>query len=353
LKGLLLWILFLPGLVEVFGATLYSRPDGTWSTLNGGPDCSCLPTQNDDIFVNHDITIAGPFTVNTGSLTVNSPATLTITGDLTFNNGSQVFINQGATLQVNGNFENKNNSDEITFNGNIAITGDFKNGNGGSGSAVIDFGPFATISIGGSCSNDGTVNDNSGGYSGCGQGVLPIKLLYFNGKLENEIVTLKWATAMEENFDKFIVERSSTGLDFKPIGEVEGLGRNIYDTQTSYTLEDKAPLLGYNYYRLKALDVDGAIEYFGVVVLKSGGVKQVSVYPNPSSGESISFRMNFNPSENDQVLLINNLGEELLRLPVKNSHNDISFSNPLVPGMYFLKYLSADFQGTSRVMISH
>jgi hypothetical protein len=153
--------------------------------VNGGADCGCVPDQNDDIFVNHNISLAGPFTVNNGSLTVNSPWTLTINGDLTFNNGSTVIINEGAGLVVNGDFENKNNSDEIGFFGNIVITGNFKNGNGGSGSAIIEFGENATISIGGTCSNDGSVFDSSGTYTGCNSGPLPIKLLFFNGKLEN------------------------------------------------------------------------------------------------------------------------------------------------------------------------
>jgi hypothetical protein len=91
------------------------------------------------------------------------------------------------------------------------------------------------------------------------------------------------------------------------MGEVVGVGRNIYDTETNYSFDDKAPVLGANYYRLKALDLDGAAEYFGVIVIKSTGTKQLAVYPNPSSGESISFQVNFNPSESDQILLINSL----------------------------------------------
>ena len=120
-----------------------------------------------------------------------------------------------------------------------------------------------------------------------------------------------------------------------------------------YSFDDTAPVLGFNYYRLKALDLDGVAEYFGVLVVRATGTRQMSVYPNPSSGESISFQINFNPTENDQVVLINNLGQELLRIPVSNTQNQIVFDNKLSPGVYFVKYVSPDFVGTSRAIVTH
>ncbi|HEU5145320.1 MAG TPA: hypothetical protein VFT90_01335, partial [Chryseosolibacter sp.] len=37
---------------------------------------------------------------------------------------------------------------------------------------------------------------------------LPVELLYFNANPLDDMVTLKWATTMEENFSEFIVQRS-------------------------------------------------------------------------------------------------------------------------------------------------
>lgn len=339
-------------LIQASSANRYSRPNGTWSNTDGGADCGCTPGQNDVIIVNHNISLAGPFVVNNGSLTVNSPATLTVNGDLTFNNNSTVSIGLGGSLIVNGNFENKNNSDNVAFNGSISISGNFQNGTGGSGSAIIDFGPSATISIGGTCANAGVVNDTSGSYSGCGQGVLPIKLLFFDATLEGKIVVLRWATTLEENFDKFIIERSKTGINFHPIGEVEGAEKNTFETEIRYRLEDRMPILGFNYYRLKALDLDGSYEYFDVRVIKLEGDKQLLVYPNPSSGKSISFEINFSPSERDQILVVNNLGVELVRLPAYQTENNIQFPHELASGVYILKYISTNFQLSSRLMVN-
>ncbi|MDH4297421.1 MAG: T9SS type A sorting domain-containing protein [Cyclobacteriaceae bacterium] len=192
------------------------------------------------------------------------------------------------------------------------------------------------------------------GYSESGyDGTLPVKLLYFTATLEDETVLLKWATTMEENFQKFIIERSQTGVDFESIGEVDGAGQDIFNMETPYAFVDSAPLLGFNYYRLMALDLDGNIEYFDVRVVKLSGTKQLSVYPNPSDGKSISFDINFNPSDEARISLINNLGIELLRQPVKDFKNQLVFDNDLSPGVYILKYLSRDFESNTRVMVTH
>jgi len=137
------------------------------------------------------------------------------------------------------------------------------------------------------------------------------------------------------------------------IGQVKGSGRNIYEIETNYQFEDKSPTLGFNYYRLKAVDLDGQFEYFGVRVVRLDGMKQLSVFPNPSSGKSISFSLNFNPSEGDQAVLINSLGIEILRVPVATIHNEFNFDQELSPGVYLLKYLSHDFESAARVLVCY
>ena len=85
------------------------------------PGIVAPPGSNDNLIVNHSITITGDFTVNNGSITVNSPNTLTITGDLTFNNNSTVLVNSGGCIHVEGNLLNKNNSGDIEIFGTLII----------------------------------------------------------------------------------------------------------------------------------------------------------------------------------------------------------------------------------------
>jgi hypothetical protein len=75
--------------------------------------------------------------------------------------------------------------------------------------------------------------------------------------------------------------------------------------------------------------------------------------PNPFSGKLIRFDINFNPSDNDQVILLNNLGVELLRQQVSDFNNEHIFDGDLSSGTYLLKYISRDFERVTRVMVSH
>lgn len=85
-------------------------------------------------------------------------------------------------------------------------------------------------------------------------------MLYFKATLEDNRVKLRWATSLEENFQKFIVERSSDGTTSSTIAEVQGQGKNIYETETKYNFVDDQPALGFNCYRLKAVGLDDSFE---------------------------------------------------------------------------------------------
>jgi hypothetical protein len=180
---------------------------------------------------------------------------------------------------------------------------------------------------------------------------LPIKLLDFTASITAEKVKLDWTTSMEENFSKFIVERSNDGLNFQAIGEQPGKGFNIYDIVSKYSYEDDAPLLGFNYYRLKAVDLDESFEYFGMKAVKFTGGKKLAIYPNPSSGEVVSFRTNFSPEESDRIVLTDQLGIEFFNSRISTIRSSISFQYKLPAGIYLLRYISNDFEQTARVVV--
>lgn len=331
-----------------FSATFYSRPDGTWSTTNGGANCGCTPGQNDIIIVNHNITLAGPFTLNTGTITVNA-GVLTINGDLTFNNGSFVTVAQNAGIKVNGNFLNKNNSNDININGSLSVTGNFANGQGSGSGAIITVGPNGTISYGGSCNSPGTIIDSSGSHTGCNNGPLPVKLLYLKGENDGDYVSITWATATEVNTDHFELEHSADGKSFTTITTVAAAGNS--ETKQLYSYTDKAPYFGHNYYRLKSVDLDGYTEYYDLVIQVNSTTEQTfSVYPNPFHSGKLSVQIRQTPAIATTIRIKDLTGKTCYSQTAESLVTELTPGN-LAPGLYVVEVSNTSEVYRERIVI--
>ena len=109
---------------------------------------------------------------------------------------------------------------------------------------------------------------------------LPIELLDFSAKLlTKETVMLKWITALEENTDEFIIQRSINGRDFENIGTVNAKGQSF--EPITYQFIDQNPIRGKNYYRLKMVDNDDYFTYSNLEWISLDGTKNIRVWPIP------------------------------------------------------------------------
>lgn len=110
---------------------------------------------------------------------------------------------------------------------------------------------------------------------------LPVSLISFEGRLENEVTVLNWATESEINNDYFEVEHSNNGRDFFSIAKVDGK-ENATSVQ-NYKCTHENPTNGDNYYRLKQVDFDGNFEYFNIIYIQYNKSNvPVAIYPNPA-----------------------------------------------------------------------
>ncbi|MCC6723007.1 MAG: hypothetical protein IT258_00760, partial [Saprospiraceae bacterium] len=112
---------------------------------------------------------------------------------------------------------------------------------------------------------------------------LPVELSKFQVVKEEDKALLNWETASEKDNDKFVVERSTDGLAFEAIGELEGNGTTT--EAKHYAFVDKYPLPGVNYYRLKQVDFNGNIEYSNINSVEIESGDEILVYPSLVSSE--------------------------------------------------------------------
>lgn len=118
---------------------------------------------------------------------------------------------------------------------------------------------------------------------------LPLSLLSFSAKIQDDVNKLNWETANEVNVSHFEIERSDDASFFKQIGKMDS--KNLAkEVKTNYDFLDYSPIIGSNYYRLKILDLDNKFTYSKIINLYNYEKNEVvgNFYPNPATGKSIN-----------------------------------------------------------------
>lgn len=357
MKALFLTILVsICGTIAAKAATCTIASTSTWSTCVC-QETSAAPQSGDAVVVNSGVTLTlnnGGFTSFTGTLTIygtliNSKANAVWNGTVTIKNGGQLTLQDKLDI---GSSAGCGYTLVVENGGNLDLTGS-------GGSDLLSICGQKVAQSGGSCSTYPNLPlpycEPSGGFTGpfvFNQGGLPIELLYFNVSIpKNENQTLiEWATEEEFDFDHFEIQRANKDLEFSTILEEPGAGYNTSSVK-KYTAYDENPLVGIGYYRLKAVDIDGTVEYFKVKSVNYNGNRKLLVSPNPVSGTSIKYTLNFDPGPYDRVTLINQVGTELVSTPVTAIENELVLDSKLRPGAYLLRYSSPTFQYVARVFI--
>jgi len=114
-----------------------------------------------------------------------------------------------------------------------------------------------------------------------------LELVDFYGKWneDNRVSELAWITSMEVDNDYFDVERADDeDYNFRKVGEREALGNTT--GESTYDFEDETIINGGTYYyRLRIVDIDGAVTFSDVIAIEVGDIRRdieidLRVYPN-------------------------------------------------------------------------
>ena len=175
-----------------------------------------------------------------------------------------------------------------------------------------------------------------------GGNALPIELLSFEAKVNNNQVDISWSTASETNSDHFTVERSADGIKFETIARVKGAGNS--HSVINYEILDLNPLERVSYYRLKQNDFDGKYVYSNIVSIEyiKNESALIKVFPNPLQVGSLLNVEVSGKIDNKEVLIvvIDIAGREYYSKVVvlEDDVNIIAIDNyeKLLPGVYFV-----------------
>ncbi|WP_044210672.1 T9SS type A sorting domain-containing protein [Flammeovirga sp. OC4] len=110
---------------------------------------------------------------------------------------------------------------------------------------------------------------------------LPVELGSFEVANKGGKAIIKWETLWEIDNDYFVVERSFNRRTWEAVERVKGYGNS--NATIRYQTQDKAPLSGISYYRLRQVDYNGTTSYSEIEVFStnSSGELELLAYPNP------------------------------------------------------------------------
>lgn len=164
---------------------------------------------------------------------------------------------------------------------------------------------------------------------------LPIELVIFNAKsLDNNNISVEWATSMEINNDFFTVEKSIDGENWFEIGTVKSQGNS--KTVTNYNFIDDKTVQGIQYYRLKQTDFDLSSSYSQKVMVNLNKLPaNIQVFPVPAKN-ILNINLNVENANDVQFTVFNAMGQKVLESAGSN-HLTVLDITSLNPGIYVIE----------------
>lgn len=147
---------------------------------------------------------------------------------------------------------------------------------------------------------------------------------------QNKEVNIHWITEQEENLDYFEVQRSNDALNWQPLQKMPAQGSTHH-----YSVSDRSPRSGNNYYRIKSVDQDSHTDFTGMLIAKINS-PAIEIFPNPARA-SLSVK----GEQMERIELYDLDGRLLKTIQVSPSENEAKVGlSDLKAGGYILKIVT-------------
>jgi hypothetical protein len=177
-------------------------------------------------------------------------------------------------------------------------------------------------------------------------GALPIKLTEFSAVKASGYNNIHWKADCTSTQAVFEIERSSDGQNFQ---KIETVVADRLRCQLPFDYQDRSPLAGTNYYRLRIVDVDQKSYYSRIVAVvnRTKGFELVGIYPTLiTSGQ---LKVNITSAGRDKAeLFISNVSGQVMKrmqVSVENGENIIYVDvASLAAGVYQITGINSEGQ---------
>ena len=178
---------------------------------------------------------------------------------------------------------------------------------------------------------------------------LPVHFISFEAQQQNNSALLHWKVNGEINVAAYVVERSTDGTSFSPIGKLtynySGTGEN------DYYFTDNQPVPGNNYYRIAEQDVDGKLTLSVIKLLRfTGGQFSIRLSPVPAYNSTVQLFIENANAASYTASLLNTVGQVVKTYAVKPGANQLNLQN-LAKGIYYVRIQPAGGQTVIKKLV--
>jgi hypothetical protein len=181
--------------------------------------------------------------------------------------------------------------------------------------------------------------------------VAPLPLTFISARAfkKNKGVEVEWNTAKEKNVDVYKIEESRDGVYFDPAGSVDAIAAGSGTNR--YQWFDAAPPTGQDYYRIRAIDLDGKFSYSQIMAVTIAEDERISVYPNPVK-RGLNLQLKLNDNRVRKIEIINGVGQVLfVRTGILQGELSIPVPANWTPGQYWLRVVSEGGVATQKIVL--
>ena len=159
----------------------------------------------------------------------------------------------------------------------------------------------------------------------------------------NEGISVEWNVANETGIKKYEIEKSGDGVMFILSGAVDAKNSRV----NNYKWVDVLAEEGYNYYRIKSIDLNGKLQYSKIVqVFISKRNQEITIYPNPVINGIINLQFVNQPIGVYHIRLANKAGQMFvskeINHPVDIGTEKIEINANAAHGIYDLEIIKPD-----------
>ena len=161
-----------------------------------------------------------------------------------------------------------------------------------------------------------------------------------------------WSVATEKDVKNYTVEHSTNAKDFVTINTTAA--KNISNSNYSYT--DNSAVTGDNYYRIKAINLDGTIQYSSIAKVTIGDRREgISIYPNPIVGKTMNVQLSNIAAGTYMLSMINANGQQVMEQSLQHAGGSVTSTvqlpSTIASGVYQLRLASNGKSYTETVIV--